>query len=394
MACDAHRIIASGNDNSAILPHPEAATAEPRLREMPWSDMDSPARIAGWDALAAAASEPNPFFESWYLLPSLRAFDPQGRVRLLVLEAAGMPLALMPVVQSRNYYGRPLPHWRNWTHANCFLGCPLVADGAELTFARKLLDWADETAGYNIFLHLAHLPLSGRWFEAIRDAVAEPARPAALVFKEERAMLASDLSPEAYWDAALSGKKRKEIRRQYKRLSEEGCVEFRRERNHAGLERWIEDFLTLEASGWKGAAGSALACSAQTSALFRDALNGAAALGRIERLSLMLDDKPIAMLVNFLSPPGCFSYKTAFDETYARFSPGVLLQRENLALLGDMQINWCDSCATADHPMIDHIWRERRAVGRVSIGIGGPARRALFRQIARLETGKPAGGMD
>ena len=34
-----------------------------------------------------------------------------------------------------------------------------------------------------------------------------------------------------------------------------------------------------------------------------------------------------------LTPPGAFSYKTAFDERYARFSPGVLLQRENLAML-------------------------------------------------------------
>ena len=67
----------------------------------------------------------------------------------------------------------------------------------------------------------------------------------------------------------------------------------------------------------------------------------------------------IAMLATFLTPPGAFSYKTAFDERYARFSPGVLLQRENLAILQRDGIAWTDSCAAADHPMIDHIWRER-----------------------------------
>lgn len=386
-------MIASGSQASAAVPRLDTAAAGPRLREFSWPELDNPAFVARWQALAEAAGEPNPFFESWYLLPSLRAFDPHRKVRLLVLEVAGMPLALMPVARSLNYYGHPLPHWRNWTHANCFLGCPLVAQGAEPAFARKLLDWADRNAGYCLFLHLAHLPLSGGLFEALRDAVADCIRPAALVYREERAMLASDLSPEAYLEAALSGKKRKELRRQHKRLSEEGCIEFRRQRDHAGLDQWIADFLSLEAGGWKGTAGSALSCSGGTSALFRESLNAAAALGRLERLSLLLDGRPIAMLANFICPPGAFSYKTAFDERFARFSPGVLLQRENLALLGDDDIGWCDSCATADHPMIDHIWRERRAIGRVSIGVGGPARRALFRQIARLETGRPAGGI-
>ena len=100
------------------------------------------------------------------------------------------------------------------------------------------------------------------------------------------------------------------------------------------------------------------------------------------------------MLANFISPPGSYSYKTAFDERYARFSPGVLLQRENLALLDRDGIDWCDSCAAADHPMIDHIWRERRLVGRLSIAIGGGLRRALFGQLVRAELGRNPTGID
>ena len=126
--------------------------------------------------------------------------------------------------------------------------------------------------------------------------------------------------------------------------------------------------------------------------MFKEVLSGAATRGRLERLTLSLDGEPIAMLVNFITPPGAYSYKTAFDERYARFSPGVLIQRENLALLDRAEITWCDSCAAADHPMIDHIWRERRAVGRLSIAIGGKLRRALFARLVRAELGRsPAG---
>jgi hypothetical protein len=91
------------------------------------------------------------------------------------------------------------------------------------------------------------------------------------------------------------------------------------------------------------------------------------------------------MLANFLTPPGAFSFKTAYDEAYSRYSPGVLLQRENLAMLERQDIAWTDSCASAGHPMIDHIWRERRAIGHISIAIGGPLRRAIFRSLVRAE---------
>jgi hypothetical protein len=44
------------------------------------------------------------------------------------------------------------------------------------------------------------------------------------------------------------------------------------------------------------------------------------------------------------------------------------------ALLDDGTIARADSCATADHPMIDHIWRERLVLSDQLIGIGtGPA---------------------
>lgn len=360
------------------LDHAQASV----LRAIDWRDMDQPEAIARWDALARQASEPNPFLESWYLLPALRALKP-ARVQLWCLEQSDALIGLLPVAATRSYYGRPIPHLAGWTHPNSFLGAPLVARGAEEAFWRAVLTHADTHAGLGLFLHLADLPLTGVLADALRSLLGQ--RPHGLVWREERAMLASPLSPEAYLEASMSGKKRKELRRQHARLSETGALAVERHRDATDLPAWIEHFLTLEAAGWKGKAGSALACRTDTAALFREAMCGAAQTGRLERLALTLDGQPIAMLANLLTPPMAFSYKTAFDEDLARFSPGVLLQRENLALLDDATIAACDSCAAADHPMIDHIWRERRAVGRVSIGIGGGLRRVLFGEILKRE---------
>ena len=365
-----------------------ALTPEPRamaIRAAAWSTMDAPEARLAWDALAACAAEPNPFYESWYLLAALRALDPAGAVKLLRFEADGELAGLLPLHAPTRYYRWPIPQLASWVHPNCFLGAPLVARGLEREFWRALLDWADSNAARGLFLHLAQLPLTGPVYEALQVVLREQGRFAALVHREERAMLASDLVPEDYFAASISAKKRKELRRQSARLSELGELDFVRTSDEAGLARWIEEFLALEHSGWKGTNGSALASHQTTTQMFKEALFGAAGHGRLERLTLTLDDQPIAMLANFITAPGAFSYKTAFDERYARYSPGVLVQRENLALLAVAGIAWCDSCAAADHPMIDHIWRERRPIGRLSIAIGGGLRRALFAQLARAE---------
>lgn len=349
--------------------------------------------IAAWDALALCAAEPNPFYESWYLLPALRAFDPRGQIRMLRFDAGGDLAGVLPIVRQSRYYRWPIPNIAGWMHGNCFLGAPLVAAGLERAFWQALLDWADRHAGLGLFLHLSGMPTAGPLYDALAEVLARQPRPAGIVHHEERAMLASTETSETYFEAALSGKKRKELRRQLARLSELGEVSFARDLGSDGLEYWVEDFLKLEHAGWKGISGSALAAVPETRRLFHEALAGAAARGRLERLSLSLDDTPIAMLATFLTPPGSFSFKTAFDERYARYSPGVLIQLKNLEVLDRPGIAWSDSCAAADHPMIDHLWRERRAIGRLSIAIGGPARRAFFGRLLRKELGERPTGL-
>ena len=73
-----------------------------------------------------------------------------------------------------------------------------------------------------------------------------------------------------------------ELRRQFARLSELGEVRFERRTDAEGLECWVDEFLALEHSGWKGSAGSALASHHATAQLFREALAGAAAQQRLE----------------------------------------------------------------------------------------------------------------
>lgn len=372
---------------SAHLGVPDGATV------LDWRAFNDPEAIAQWDALAVEASDPNPFFESWNLLPALANLDRNGNARIATYRSQGKLVGLMPLARSASYYGYPLPHVHNWLHHNSFCGTPLVERGHETAFWASMLSWADENPGGALFLHLTNMPADGAVYAALREVSARQNRPSAVVHREQRAMLQSGQRPEDYFDASMSAKKRKELRRQHKRLSEEGELQFHRYSDDYKIDQWCTDFLDLEAAGWKGREGSALVSDHANAALFRTALHGGSVRGQVERLSLSLDGRPIAMLVNFLAAPGSFSFKTAFDENYARFSPGVLLQRENLAMLDRADINWSDSCAAADHPMIERIWREKRTILRASIGIGGKLRQSLCCQVLRAENGGKAQGL-
>lgn len=340
---------------------------------------------AAWDALAAEASEPNPFAERWCLQSALHLLDPDRRARLVMVMAGadGPLIGVMPLASATRYGRVPLHHVTGWAHPNHFLGLPLVRAGCEALFWSILICWCDAAPWARTLLHVPRLTEGGPLHRALTAAAG--AGEAVVVHREERALLDSELAPDAYWDAAVRGKKRKELRRQASRLAEQGAVDFRRWRAGEALAPWADAFLALEARGWKGRAGSALASQGDTEAWFRAIVEGAAKAGRLDMRALDLDGRPIAMLINFLCPPGGFSFKTAFDEDYARFSPGVLLQRANLDLLGDARIDWVDSCAAPGHPMIDSVWRERRSLVWINIPLSGRANRWRFRALVRAE---------
>ena len=360
-----------------------AVTLSPRLDS--WQGVADALFGAAWDELAEYAVEPNAFSERWFLRAALEQFDPEGSVQLFTLWEGVQLVALMPIVPQPNYGRWPVPHLQNWLHHNSFLGTPLVRAGYEQQFWAALLGALDTQPGQALFAHFNCLTVDGPLVSALETVCKGQRRRCALVRREERALLDGDMTPDAYFDAAVRGKKRKELRRQKNRLAEEGVLTFARYDDDANLPEWISEFLALERAGWKGSNGSALDCSPQTRSLFSEALNGAATSGKLERLELRLDGKPLAMLVNFLCAPGSFSFKTAFDEDYARFSPGVLLQIENLALLSRRDVDWCDSCAAEGHPMIDSLWTGRRAIGRYSVAIGGSGRRAIFAALLKAE---------
>ncbi len=339
-----------------------------------------------WIDLAGDASEPNSFAEHWFVAASLAHLGIGRDIRLAEVRRAGRLIGIMPLSAEVHYGRLTVAFIQNWCHHHAFLGTPLVRRGEEQAFWTALFGALDTHRPGN-FLHLRAFGEGGPVHRGLVEALAAMGRRGATVHRESRALLESGLDPKAYYESTVRSKKRKEIRRLQGRLAEKGEVRARRLEDEHELGAWCDAFLAIEKGGWKGEAGSALACAPQTEAFFRAAVAGAWAADRLDFLRLDLDGRPIAMLVNFMAAPGGFSFKTGFDEAYSRFSPGVLIQIENLAILDRPDIGWMDSCAIEDHPMIDSLWSGRRTIVRVTIPLKGARRKMIFIVCRALESG-------
>lgn len=349
-----------------------------------------------WSELADHACEPNPFYHPALLQPALTAIPESlaenRSVRILeARDGQGMLVGSLPVVQQVRHGRLPVSNVANWMHDQCFYGAPLLRKGHEEEAWGLLLAQLDSNnAGCN-FLHLRGFDTDGPAATALASCCAKQRRAIRLVTTHERAMLRSRLGPDEYWTTHVRSKKRKEIRRLSNRLSELGQVTHARLTADGDVGAWARAFLALERSGWKGDQGTSLDSREETRSFFMQSVANAATAGMLDMLRIDVDGAPIAMLVNFRMGTGAFSYKIAFDERFARFSPGILIEIDNLhAVLGDPTLDWMDSCAAPNHPMIDGIWAERRTIGQYRIalngrGASGLKRRATFAALAATD---------
>jgi hypothetical protein len=146
----------------------------------------------------------------------------------------------------------------------------------------------------------------------------------------------------------------------------------------------LSDFLALEAKGWKGRRGTAAARQAKTRQFIETAIPELAAAGMAQIHRLLIAERAIAAAITLKSADRAWFFKIAYDEAWARASPGVQLTLDLTAqLLGDSTVADADSCATEDHPMIDHLWRERLALADVLVA--RPEAAAAFALACRLE---------
>jgi CelD/BcsL family acetyltransferase involved in cellulose biosynthesis len=326
----------------------------------------SPRDIEEWRMLAAQAAEPNPFFEPEYVLPAAEFI---GGLALLVVRASDGWSACLPIHRPRRWHRIPARAVATWQHKYCFLGTPLVradcVESAVDTMTRELM--RQRTAafvGFDSFIG------EGPLLDALRASIEDEGGEGVQVDAHERAALRRRATAHDY--VTLKAKHRHELARKRRRLEDElgaGLLTVDR----AEEAEAVDDFLELEASGWKGRGGTALASVELDAQFFRTVCRSFRGLGRLRLLSLQANGERVAMACNVRAGDGVFCLKIAFDERWRRYSPGAQLMLDHVSWFHQEEsATWMDSCVQPSNELLNRLWPDRRRIVTLALPANSP----------------------
>jgi CelD/BcsL family acetyltransferase involved in cellulose biosynthesis len=339
-----------------------------------------------WRDLARRALEPNVFYEPTFALAAAAEFG--NDVGAVLVWSGTRPrklLGFFPARISERHYGLKLPLLVGWTHPYGPLGTPLVErDAAEPVIAAWLSHIADNPALPGLLL----LPLiaeEGPVAAALERSLQRAQMPWTDFGRYRRALLEPGDDRTHYLDHVLSAHRHRELRRTGRRLADLGALLFTATRQPAEVASGVEDFFALEARGWKGEAGTAAVSTDDVHGFFKMAVSALAAEGKVQVNRLFLDGRPLAAAITLFSGAGAWYWKVAYDETFARYAPGMLLTAALTEQLADDEtIARTDSCAAPDNAMLDPVWSERLKLCDRLIALRPAAPFAFARRLERL----------
>ena len=325
--------------------------------------------IPEWESLAAEAAEPNPFYEHWMLLPALEAYGARS-LRTLAVWDSGTLIGLFPMDAQRSFRGLPVRSYGCWRHRNMLLwGMPLVRAKAAAKCLAALLQ-----SGQAPLFEFDWISAGGAFYGALIEALMETKAAWTVTDAYTRAVLLRDRDPRERFNSNMKNN----VRRWQAKLAAYGKVTPVRLQPGDDVAPWTEEFIKLEASGWKGRAGSAIACRAEDRRFTEQVFAEAHRRGRLVITGLDLNGRPLARHCMLAGGDGAFTYKIAYDETYEKCSPGIVGEVDNVRqFIETPGPRWIDSNTARENTSYGRAWKDRITVQRVAVGTSFAGRLAL-----------------
>ena len=343
------------------------------------------ARPDDWARLCAESLEDNVFLHPAFALPLLSHMPGDRATEMWIVERGTKLVGLIAL-------GRERPGRRRlaytWQSRHACLGFPLLHRDHAGEALRAILDALAVARPSLAGLVLQTVPANGPTAGLLRDLAAEYG----LTLLERDAFTRPMFRPHTLEGRATLSPKSKldtpRLRTSRRRLERQATLTHGIAQDTAELASTARAFLALEARGWKGRAGTALACEDATGA-FAEAVLASLdpSLHRIH--ALRLDGQPIAMAFMLRDRDGTdYFWKIAYDEAWSAASPG----RQLLAVLTRAQaragIELTDSCAVPEDPLVAPRWPERRAFSHLAIALAPRHNRALSAAFWRIDVAR------
>lgn len=341
---------------------------------------------AEWDALAdevGAAPFLRPgWFDAWY-----EAFA-ESAPRVYCVRRSGRLIGVLPMIGNRTM--------RSPTNAHTPFFDVLAADAGA---ADELAAFLTSGRPRRIVLELCNTDVTTT--AAFVDGIR--ARGYHVVAEVMRSLPYIEAGrPWAHYEKQVGTKLRSDLRRQRRRLEDEGDVSIDVTVGMDGLDDRLAECFRMEASGWKGRRGTAIESDPRTRAFYTRIAHWLADQGSLELCILRLDGRAIAFEFNIRGTEVYYGFKSGYDDAFRRFGPGKLLLVEMIRgafdrdlrydFLGDAdeyKLRWCD----ATEPRLRVVSFAPTMSGRLeraAFTYGVPLLRSVRRRLTGSRSGKPS----
>ncbi len=332
-----------------------------------------------WDALLPADSRPFDL-HCWYAAWWAAFGDRQGLAICTVRDQDGGLAGAFPL-QRR---GRVLESLAN-VHSNAFR--PLAADPSAM---EALVAAALAGAG--------GLKLTELWKDDPSiDAVAAGARGAGMICLLEPGSVSPIVETSGdldLWVTQEHSSWKKRLRRYRRKMFKDFEASFEIVRPAADLEVELATGFALEASGWKGEAGTAIVSRPETEAFYRAVAAAFQARGELRLSHIALDGTPVAFSFCIEYRGRLYSLKAGYDEAFRKLVPGLVLQVsiveacfergiDAYELLGETT-EWKAKLASAERSHLVLRGYRRNPAGLARYGYRATARPSLRRLYLRV----------
>ena len=141
--------------------------------------------------------------------------------------------------------------------------------------------------------------------------------------------------------------------------------------DEAGDAEAVERLVSMEASGWKGRIGSAVACEPRHAAMFREVCASFAEQGRLRLLSFQGAGTTLAMRCDLRSGGMAFALRRTYDERFAHGSPGFQLEVDAFEVFHASGDRFFDSCGNHPKDPTFSMWPDRRSLAEFVVALDG-----------------------
>jgi CelD/BcsL family acetyltransferase involved in cellulose biosynthesis len=270
----------------------------------------------GWNALSGAAGS-GPAGDFGWTRACVETFADEGEPHVVVM--GDPPRAIAPLVRSPSFHSRLV-----------LAGVADLYEPTDFLYADQaaLDELAEALAALGRPLFLGRIPSPspslhalGRVFRSSGAVLSRGAGSCPYVELEEGS------EPESL----LSKRRRSDMRRARRKAEELGEVTTEAiSPKPDEVEPLLGRAFEVEARGWKGRSGTALAHDARRADFYRNYATAAAANGSLRLLLMRIEEKEIAFQLGIDAGGSFWMLKIGYDEEYGRASPGQLLMLESI----------------------------------------------------------------